>query len=114
MTLKDTLHKVEHALLDSKDEEGARRKAEDAQRDREAEAKLAKLQQHHAVGQDTTTGSLSTVPPAQEHVAVNRDLAEQHVEPTLARHHRAEDTGLRPDSQEHMDGVGTAGDDRAI
>jgi hypothetical protein len=30
--------------LDSKDEEGARRKAEDAQRDREAEAKLAKLQ----------------------------------------------------------------------
>lgn len=29
-------------------------------------------------------------------------------------HHRAEDTALRPESQEHANGVGTAGDDLAI
>lgn len=29
-------------------------------------------------------------------------------------HHRAEDTALRPEGQEHANGVGTAGDDLAI
>ena len=44
LATQDTLHKVEHKLFDSTDEEGAKRKAEDAQRDQMAEAKLEHLQ----------------------------------------------------------------------
>lgn len=114
MTLGDKLHKAGDAFFGSKDSHAEEKREAEAQRDREAEAKLAKLQESGTVG-DSHNGGLSTVPPAGGAGYGHADLREvKPVEPEVDLRHRAENTALRPESQENMRGDGTAGEDLAI
>jgi len=111
MTLKDKIHKLEHGLLDSKDDTAEQKAREDKERDAAAQAKLDALERNPNSG--ISEGHLSSVPAGADRPQPDH-YNEQHIEPTLPPHHRAENTALRPESQENATGRGTAGDDLAI